>query len=102
MLVLDQPIDLDRAFVAVELRDSALADGRSTVIASTRGRKSGRGVRTIEFSMDADVERDGVYTLGAEVRRGAKLAPGDLLNVASHPWRARDANPVVIEIKPIV
>lgn len=102
MILLDRPTDLERANVEVELRDTGLADAPMRVIASMRSHISGRAVSQIKFRLDAIVQRDRDYTLGAEVRRGSRLAPHDLLNVASHRWRAGDPNPVFIKVQSIM
>lgn len=101
VLVLDQPAEIEGAHIAVELRDTGMADVPRKLIGQMRGRISGAGIQSIPFHIDARVEPGRSYTLAAEVRRGPALAPGDLLNVASHPWRAGDVNPVMIELKPI-
>lgn len=93
---------MEGANLQVELRDTGLADGPSLVIASTCRRISGRALRMLDFSLDANVEPNRDYTLGAEIRRGTKLSSQDLLNMESHPWRAGDSNPVLIKVKSIV
>ena len=100
-IAIDPPVALDGAHVEVALRDTGMADVASRTVARAVARCSGVAVSRVGFALDARIEPDRRYTLAAEVRRGAALAPGDLLSVASHPWRDGDANPVTIEVKPV-
>lgn len=98
-IAIDPPVDLDAAHVEVQLRDSGMADIASVIVARTIRRCSGVAVSRVDFAVEAEVVPDKDYTLAAEVRHGEALAPGDLLSVASHPWRDGDANPVAVEVK---
>ncbi|HEY0625861.1 MAG TPA: hypothetical protein VGD10_03925 [Allosphingosinicella sp.] len=100
-VAIDPPVSLDSAHVEVQLRASGMADAASVIVARAVASCSGEAVSRIEFALNAMAKPDEEYTLAAEVRRGAALAPGDLLSVASHPWRHTDDNPVMIEVKPI-
>lgn len=82
----------------MQLRDSGLADVASVIVARTIRRCSGVQLDRVDFSLPAEVEPDKRYTIAAEVRRAEQLAAGDLLSVASHPWRAGDPPPS-IEVK---
>lgn len=101
VIVIDPPADLDGAMVEVLLRDSALADAPSRTVAHAAMRWSGQAVSEIAFQIEARVGPDRHYSIAAEVRRGEVLRPGDLLNVATHPWRIGDGGPVRIEVKRI-
>ena len=101
VLVLDQPRHFDGANVVVEVRDTSMADAPAVVIARMRTRITGTDIRAIPFEVSPQVERGKTYTIGAEIRRGPRLSPGDLRNVASQPWREGDANPLTIEVRPI-
>jgi uncharacterized lipoprotein YbaY len=101
VIAIEPPVDLDGAEVEVLLRDSAMADAPSRIIARTMMHRSGYALNEIAFRLEARVDPHRRYCIAAEVRRGAVLQPGDLLSVAARPWRLGDEGPITIEVKRI-
>ena len=101
-VLIDPPVALDGAVTVVRLRETALADAPSRTVATARVPCTGAAVRRIPFRLTARVDRTREYSLAAEVRRdgGERLRPGDLLTVEHHGWTAAAAGDVELRVRP--
>lgn len=102
-IVLDAPRTLTGASAEVQLRARAMTDAPAPLVARADVPILAGEVDRLPFRLEAQVDDEADYVLGAEIRLGGgdRLRPGDLLTTVQRSWRAGTQCAAVLKVKPI-